>query len=240
MGAHMENLTTTKQRDGNLRFATAERSAHSGIFDLDNTREPSDFYHISKRTIDIVLAAFGITLLVPIFLVIALGIILEDGGSIIYRREMIGLRGRRFTMFKFRTMVFDAEIYLERHPELYQIFKENMKLQHDPRVTQFGRFLRRLYLDELPQLFNVLAGEMSLVGPRAIHQNELELYGEYADKRHSVKPGITGLWQISSNRHTCYDERIPLDMRYIDNRSLIFDITILLRTLKVLFLRKGS
>ena len=118
-------------------------------------------------------------------------------------------------------------------------FQQNMKLKHDPRVTQVGRFLRKIYLDELPQLFNVLVGQMSLVGPRAIHRCGLELYGQHAEKRHSVKPGITGLWQISPDRHRCYEERIPLDMQYIDTRSYIVDFAILLKTLKVLIFRTG-
>ena len=114
-----------------------------------------------------------------------------------------------------------------------------MKLQYDPRITGLGKFLRRTYLDELPQLFNILLGQMSFVGPRAIHQCELTLYGEYAEKRHTVKPGITGLWQISPDRFRCYEERIPLDMQYIDKRSFFLDLAILLKTLKVLIISKG-
>jgi len=136
-------------------------------------------------------------------------------------------------------MIPNADTYLEEQTELMHDFQQNMKLKHDPRVTQVGRFLRKIYLDELPQLFNVLVGQMSLVGPRAIHRCELELYGQYAEKRHSVKPGITGLWQISPDRHRCYEERIPLDMQYIDTRSYIVDFAILLKTLKVLIFRTG-
>jgi lipopolysaccharide/colanic/teichoic acid biosynthesis glycosyltransferase len=130
-------------------------------------------------------------------------------------------------------MIPNADAYLEQHPELKLAYQENMKLQQDPRITRLGTFLRKVYLDELPQLFNVLAGHMSLVGPRAIHERELILYGEYAEKRHSVKPGMTGLWQISPNRYRCYDDRIPLDIHYVDNRSFFLYISILLKTLKV-------
>ncbi len=200
---------------------------------------PSQFYLISKRLIDITLSLIGMVLLMPIFLIIALCIKLSDGGRILYRREMVGLRGRSFRMLKFRTMIPNADSYLEEHADLIQKFRQRMKLENDPRVTRVGRFLRKIYLDELPQLFNVLVGHMSLVGPRAIHQRELPLYGEHAEKRHSVKPGLTGLWQISPNRHRCYEDRIPLDMQYIYTCSLMLDLLILLKTLKVLIARNG-
>jgi lipopolysaccharide/colanic/teichoic acid biosynthesis glycosyltransferase len=201
--------------------------------------EPSRFYIISKRLIDILLSLIGIIGLLPVFLMIAICIKLDDGGDILYRREMVGLRGQPFIMFKFRTMIPNADTYLEKQAELKQEFERSMKLKHDPRITRVGRFLRKTYLDELPQLFNVLMGQMSLVGPRAIHQRELVLYGEYAEKRHVVKPGLTGLWQISPDRHRSYEQRIPLDMHYIDTRSLIVDLMILLKTLKVLFAHTG-
>ncbi len=131
---------------------------------------------------------------------------------------MIGLHGRRFTLLKFRTMIPDADAYLEKHPELKAEYQKNMKLQYDPRITRLGRFLRKTYLDELPQLFNVLVGQMSFVGPRAIHQRELAFMVSMW-RRESVKPGMTGLWQISPDRYRCYEDRISLDMRYIDTRS---------------------
>jgi exopolysaccharide production protein ExoY len=205
----------------------------------ETTRKASLLYQVSKRLIDIVLATFGLVVLMPVFLAIAICIKLDDGGEILYIREMIGLQGRRFFLLKFRTMIPDADAYLEKHPELKQEFLQNRKLKHDPRVTRVGRFLRKAYLDELLQLFNILVGQMSLVGPRAIHQDELALYREYAQKRHSVKPGLTGLWQISPNRYSCYEERIPLDMQYIDNCSFIFDLTILMKTLKVFIAHSG-
>ncbi|HTD19348.1 MAG TPA: sugar transferase, partial [Ktedonobacteraceae bacterium] len=174
-----------------------------------------------------------------VFLVIAICIKLDDGGDILYFREMIGLRGRNFTILKFRTMIPDADAYLEQHPELKLEYEKNMKLDDDPRVTRLGRFLRRTYLDELPQLFNVLTGHMSLVGPRSLPAHELTLYGEYAQKRLTVKPGVTGSWQVSENRYSSYAKRILLDMQYIDNRSFFLDLIILLKTLKVLIVQAG-
>ena len=155
-------------------------------------------------------------------------------------REIIGKNGRRFFALKFRTMIPDADMYLAKHPELMQKYQHNMKLERDPRVTRVGRFLRKTSVDELPQLFNVLVGQMSLVGPRIIHPSELPRYGKYAPKRLSVKPGITGLWQISGRQHISYDERVQLDMRYIDTCSFVVDFAILVKTLKVFIVHTGA
>lgn len=203
-------------------------------------REPSAFYYVSKRTIDIVLAVLGIIALIPVFLIIAACIKLDDGEDILHFREIIGKNGRRFYALKFRTMRVDADEYLAKRPELMRKYQQNMKLERDPRITRVGRFLRKTSLDELPQLFNVVVGQMSLVGPRIIHPSELPRYGEYAEKRLSVSPGITGLWQISGRQHISYDERVLLDMRYLDNRSLLVDFTILLKTLKVFIVHTGA
>jgi len=201
---------------------------------------PSQFYFLSKRFFDIALSLFGIIVLSPVFLIIALCIKLGDGGSVLHFREIIGKNGRRFYALKFRTMIHDADLYLAKHPELMQKFQQNMKLESDPRVTRVGRFLRKTSLDELPQLFNVLVGQMSLVGPRIIHPSELPRFGKFASKRLSVKPGITGLWQISGRQHISYEERVLLDMRYIDTRSIIVDFTILFKTMKVFIVHTGA
>jgi lipopolysaccharide/colanic/teichoic acid biosynthesis glycosyltransferase len=137
-------------------------------------------------------------------------------------------------------MITNADAYLQLHPQLMHTYLQNMKLEQDPRITRVGRFLRKTSLDELPQLFNVLVGQMSLVGPRIIHPSELSRYGVYAPKRLSVKPGLTGLWQISGRQHIAYEERIVLDMYYIDHRSILFDLLIIVRTLKVLVIHTGA
>lgn len=236
----METTITTKTREERLTSATVETSDCNGsTTGIGVTCNPSLLYCVLKRLIDIVFATLGIVMLIPVFLVIAVCIKLEDGGQVLYLREMVGLRSRRFTLLKFRTMISNADSYLEEHPELKLEYQKNMKLQDDPRVTRLGRFLRKTYLDELPQLFNVLIGQMSFVGPRAIHQRELALYGEYVEKRHSVKPGITGLWQVSPDRHSCYEDRIPLDMKYVDTCSLFLDLVILVKTLKALIVQTG-
>ncbi len=236
----MESITTTEWREEGLTSNMVERGAfNTSATSADIIHNSSRLYCALKRFLDVILAAFSIVVLLPLFLVIAVCIKLEDGGDILYFREMIGLHDRRFTIFKFRTMIPNADIYLEQHPELKLEYQKNMKLQCDPRITRSGRFLRKTYLDELPQLFNVLLGQMSLVGPRAIHQRELALYGEYTKKRHSVKPGITGLWQISPDRYRYYEKRIWLDIQYIDKRSLFLDLAILLKTIKVLIAQTG-
>jgi lipopolysaccharide/colanic/teichoic acid biosynthesis glycosyltransferase len=206
----------------------------------EDVRELSLFYYLSKRLIDIVLATFGLIVLLPVFVAIALCIKLIDGGEVLYFREVIGQHGKRFFALKFRTMIADADHFLEKNPELMRKYQQNMKLEGDPRITKIGRFLRRSSLDELPQLFNVLIGQMSLVGPRIIHPSELPRYGEYAQKRLSVRPGITGLWQISGRQHIDYNERVLLDMRYIDTRSFAGDFVILFKTLNVLVVHTGA
>lgn len=237
----MEQMSVTlpkKSEDGLV--AGKVSGIQIGTFSTDIISEPSRMYHIAKRSVDVVLSFIGIVALVPVFLIIALCIKLDDGGSILHFREITGRNGRRFYALKFRTMIENADEFLAKHPELLQKFQQNMKLEGDPRITRVGRILRTTSLDELPQLFNVLVGQMSLVGPRIIHPSELPRYGDYARKRLSVTPGITGLWQISGRQHISYDERVALDMQYIDNRSFSSDTVILLKTLKVFIVHTGA
>src|SRR6266581_7275698 len=212
----------------------------SGNLSILSVREASRLYYASKRLFDIIMSLVGIIVLSAVFLVIALCIKLDGGGPILHFREIVGLHGRRFFALKFRTMIPDADAYLVKNPELMRKYQQNMKLLRDPRVTRVGRVLRKTSLDELPQLFNVLVGQMSLVGPRIIHPSELPRYGNYAPKRLSVKPGITGLWQISGRQHISYDERVQLDMRYIDTCSFVVDFAILVKTLKVFIVHTGA
>ena len=211
-----------------------------GVVSREAVQEPSLLYYLIKRLLDIVLSISGIIVLMPVFIIIALCIKLDDGGPVLHFREIIGLHGRRFYALKFRTMIRNADEFLAKHPELMRKYQQNMKLIGDPRITRVGKFLRKTSLDELPQLFNVLVGQMSLVGPRIIHPSELPRYGEYAQKRLSVRPGITGLWQISGRQHISYDERVRLDMQYIDHRSCMSDIVILLKTVKVFIVHTGA
>ncbi|GAC1347188.1 MAG: hypothetical protein NVSMB27_12060 [Ktedonobacteraceae bacterium] len=233
-----KQLTSTKEVEESILEQYSFVSVSS--ISTEIAHEPSRFYSFSKRLIDIVLAAFGLIMLLPVFFIIAICIKLDDGGDILYFREIIGQYGKRFFALKFRTMIADADDYLEKHPELMRRYKQNMKLTEDPRITRIGQFLRKTSLDELPQLVNVLLGQMSLVGPRIIHPSELPRYGKFTQKRLSALPGITGLWQISGRQHTSYEERVLLDMRYLDTRSCYGDLIILIKTLKVLIIHTGA
>ena len=202
-------------------------------------QESTALFCFLKRLIDIVFALLGIILLTPVFLIVAGSVKLNDGGEIFHFREIVGLHNRRFFALKFRTMIPDADDYLVNHPDLLREYKQNMKLEDDPRITKIGGFLRKTSLDELPQLFNVLIGQMTLVGPRMIHPMELSRYGEFAQKRLSVKPGMTGLWQLYGRKQDSLETRIALDMQYIDSRTILLDLMILLKTIRVFVLQTG-
>jgi lipopolysaccharide/colanic/teichoic acid biosynthesis glycosyltransferase len=199
-----------------------------------------------KRAIDILGALLGLILLAPLFLLLYMVVRLSSPGPGYYRRRVLaqqtytGGTPESFDAFKFRTMVIDADQVLQNDPQLMAEYRKSFKLAHDPRITRIGTPLRRLSLDELPQLWNVLIGQMSLVGPRMITEEELDHYGEEASRLLSVKPGMTGLWQVSGRSNISYQERVSLDMLYIDNRSLRTDIEILARTVICVLQRRGA
>jgi len=196
-----------------------------------------------KRAIDIVGSAVLLVLFAPLFLVIGLLVAL-DGGPIVYAHRRVGQGGKPFDCLKFRTMILGAEDclveYLAHHPEAGQEWARDQKLGFDPRVTPIGRLLRRTSLDELPQLVNVLRGEMSLVGPRPVTVGELAHYGPSADHYFSVRPGITGPWQIGGRNDVSYARRVALDSEYARTLSVWRDIAILARTPAVVLSRKGA
>jgi len=182
-------------------------------------------------------------LLSPFMLLIA-WLVRRDGGPALFAHPRIGKKGRVFKCYKFRTMVVDAEKKLEKllqqRPELRQQWLAERKLQSDPRVNKIGGFLRRTSLDELPQLFNVIRGEMSLVGPRPVVRSELRRFGSDVGYYLLVRPGMTGLWQISGRSDTDYDKRVYLDAWYVKNWSFWYDLIILLKTIKVVLKREGA
>jgi lipopolysaccharide/colanic/teichoic acid biosynthesis glycosyltransferase len=193
----------------------------------------------AKYCLDWLGAAALIVLLLPLFVAIGFVIALESGWPIIYRRRVLSSAGE-FDAFKFRTMRRDADCVLEANPALKAEFERNFKLKDDPRVTKVGAVLRKMSLDELPQLFNVLRGQMSLVGPRMITAPEVVKYGRHATLLLSVKPGLTGYWQIHGRQNVPYEERVAMDIRYIQQWSLFQDLKILAETPLKVLKREGA
>jgi len=194
---------------------------------------------------DIFFSFFALLLFSPIILVIAIVIkIKSPNGSIFFAHKRKGLRGKDIYVHKFRTMYSDADIRLDNllneNPKLREEYNKNFKLKNDPRIIEgIGNFLRKTSLDELPQFFDSLCGNLSIVGPRPIVQDELKKYGQYAQKLLSVKPGITGLWQVSGRNNLSYEERVNLDMKYINKKTFFLDLKIIFLTVKVMILREG-
>lgn len=198
-------------------------------------------YNIGKRFIDIVGSIAGIIVLSPFLLIIAILVRLDSKGPVLFSHKRLGLGGKIIKVYKFRTMVSNAEELLKKLTPQQKIeYEKNFKLENDPRITKLGKFLRESSIDELPQLLNVLKGEMTAVGPRPIVPTELQKYGEFGEKLLSVKPGLTGSWQTSGRSDTTYEERIQLDMEYIDTRTLWMDIKIAFKTLGVVFKKSGA
>jgi len=192
-----------------------------------------------KNLMDRVLAAVGLALLLPLFAVVAVAIKVSDPGPVFFRQARVGREGRIFRVWKFRTMYTDAEerraALMDQNESDGQLFK----IRKDPRVFPLGRFLRRTSIDELPQLINVLTGEMSLVGPRPLPAEDGDYLGDVR-RRLLVKPGITGLWQVSGRSDLSWDEAVRLDLYYVDNWSLAYDLSILWRTVGVVLRRTGA
>jgi exopolysaccharide biosynthesis polyprenyl glycosylphosphotransferase len=193
-----------------------------------------------KRAMDVILTLLLLVLLMPLMIVIGLLVKLTSGGPIIYRQVRCGLYGRKFVLYKFRSMHQGAEDVLWEIRHLNEMDGPVFKMRNDPRVTPFGRFLRKSSIDELPQLWNVIKGDMSLVGPRAPLPEEVKEYTRWQRRRLSVKPGITCLWQVSGRNEIDFHEWMKLDLQYIDNWSLLLDLKILLRTFPVVLLGKGA
>lgn len=197
-----------------------------------------------KRVMDLTLSFVGGILILPFLFVIGLSIKLETRGPVFFRQSRIGRDGKTIHILKFRTMVRNAEEVLENYladnPDLRKEWEEDQKLRHDPRITRMGALLRRTSLDELPQLWNVLLGQMSLVGPRPIVENEIIRYGAAFNAYKRVRPGMTGLWQVSGRNDLSYKQRVHLDRFYISNWSTWLDLLILARTLPVVLGRKGA
>ena len=201
------------------------------------TQLPYEFF---KRAMDVLGSFISLTVLSPVWLVLTLIVKLDSPGPIVYRRRVLGRHGAQFDAFKFRTMYVNGDQLLAAQPQLQAALIDQHKLKDDPRVTRSGRWLRKFSLDEVPQLINVLLGQMSLVGPRKITQPELDRYGTDAAELLTVKPGLTGLWQTSGRSDLSYADRVQLDLRYIRTRSIRIDLGLLLKTPVIVFKGRGA
>jgi lipopolysaccharide/colanic/teichoic acid biosynthesis glycosyltransferase len=199
---------------------------------------------IAKRLFDIVFSLSVLILCAPIYLILAAAIACTSSGSVFYVQERVGKNYRHFGCIKFRTMVPNADRVLDemmaRSADLRQEFSENFKLKHDPRITKIGKFLRITSLDEFPQFINVLKGEMSVVGPRPLVPEEIEKYGNSIDKVLTIRPGITGLWQVSGRNDIPYAQRIRIDVSYVKRRNFWLDLRIVILTVAVMLMPKNN
>lgn len=197
-------------------------------------------YHFIKRLFDIVLSIIGLVILSPLMLIIAYKIKKEDGGPVFYKQVRVGKNGCHFKMYKFRSMVTDADQLLEELRDQNDVDGAMFKMKHDPRITKIGHFIREHSLDELPQLVNVLKGDMSLVGPRPPLPSEVDQYTEYDKQRLYVMPGCTGLWQVTVRNKVGFNEMVQLDIQYIQKASFIFDLWIIWKTVEIIIRPNGS
>lgn len=200
-----------------------------------------DIYQYVKRASDIVISLIALVVLSPVFLLIAVLIKKESDGPVFFIHKRIGKNGEKIGIYKFRTMVQNAEDLIKHFtPEQMKEFKENFKLENDPRITKIGKILRKTSLDELPQLINILKGELSLIGPRPVVEDEVEKYGKNKSKFLSIKPGLTGYWAANGRSSVSYNERMKMELYYVDNVSLKLDIKIFFKTIASVFKKEGA
>ncbi|WP_445290604.1 sugar transferase [Aeribacillus sp. FSL K6-2848] len=222
-------------------FASNHSVEYTSFQSLEDT---SKLYAITKRTMDIVGAIIGLILTSPLFFIISIFYLFGDSkGPIFFKQIRVGKNGKKFYIYKFRSMIVKAEDKLKADKELYQKYVENnykLEPHEDPRITNLGRFLRKTSLDEIPQLINVLKGEMSLVGPRPVVVEELREYGDRVNEFLSIKPGMTGYWAVSGRSNIDYPERVDLELFYVYNQSFYLDIRIIFKTLQIVLTRKGA
>jgi exopolysaccharide biosynthesis polyprenyl glycosylphosphotransferase len=213
--------------------------AEVSLIELKKTRITGTNAKI-KAVEDFVLALIILVVFSPVLLIITILIRLDSPGPVFYRQRVLGLQAKPFEKLKFRSMYHNSQEILIAHPELYEQYARGFKLKNDPRITRLGAFLRSYSIDELPQLINIIMGQMSLVGPRPISPAELEKYGNWSTNLFTVKPGLTGFWQTSGRSDLSYEERIKLDMYYIRNWTLWLDFYILLMTIPAVLTKKGA
>ena len=209
--------------------------------EIDNMEIKGKIYRGFKRIVDIVLGCIGLVVLSPIFLLLAICIKIDSKGPVIFAHKRIGKNGKEFKMYKFRSMYKNSEKMIENFSEEQKReWQENFKLENDPRITKVGKFLRKTSLDELPQLLNIIQGDLALIGPRPVVKSELEKYGENAGKFLSVTPGLTGNWAASGRSNTTYEERMEMELWYVDNISFKTDLKIFFKTIIAVIKKEGA
>ncbi|WP_309743566.1 MULTISPECIES: sugar transferase [unclassified Chamaesiphon] len=224
--------------DRPIASPVARQAANTRVFRRHKSQD------LTKRLFDIVFSLFVLVVFAPLYLVLALIIAGTSSGSVFYIQERVGQNYQRFGCIKFRTMIPNADRLLQEmmaeSAELRQEFSENFKLKSDPRITKIGKFLRSTNLDEFPQFVNVLKGEMSIVGPRPLVPEEIERYGTQIDRVLTIRPGITGLWQVSGRNDIPYAQRIRIDVSYVKRRNFWLDLQIVLKTVLMTIMPKNN
>ena len=235
-------------RKGDLEYV-ADSNITMDLVQLKNLADRSKFVFklekATKRIVDVIASLFGMVALIPLTIGIYIAnIIVGDKGPVFYTHERLGKDGKKFGMYKFRTMCVDADQklkeLLEKDEDARREWEENRKLKNDPRITKVGKILRKTSLDEVPQFINVLKGDMSLVGPRAVVDDEIEKFGFLKNKVLSVKPGITGYWAANGRSNTTYEERVAMEAKYVDEFSIFMDIKILFKTVSSVLKKEGA
>ena len=225
----------------NIEFANENVIENSLKIKETQNSEKARRYIKVKRILDCILATIALIILSPIYLIIAIAVKIDSKGPVFFGHTRIGKNGKIIKIYKYRTMVTNAEELIKQFtPEQMKEYKENFKLENDPRVTKVGKFLRKTSLDELPQLLNIIQGDLALIGPRPVVKKELEKYGENAGKFLSVTPGLTGNWAASGRSNTTYEERMEMELWYVDNISFITDVKIFFKTIIAVIKKEGA
>ena len=206
---------------------------------IENERS-NVLYEVIKRIIDIVASFIGLILLSPLILIVSMLIKLESKGEVIFKQKRVGLNGKEFYMYKFRSMVINAEELKEQLESQNEMSGPMFKIKDDPRITKVGKFIRKTSIDELPQLINVIKGDMSLVGPRPSLPKEVKKFEQWMMERLEVKPGLTCIWQISGRNNIDFEDWMKLDIKYVRERSLVLDFKLIFKTIFVLFGDKNA
>lgn len=226
----------------NMQISNEEANMAAIYNNIENTKiDKKKIYKAIKRTMDILISSIASILLIPFFIIIYILIKIDSKGSVFFKHTRIGKNGKIIKIYKFRTMKENAEEMIKNFtPEQMKEWKENYKLSNDPRVTRIGKVLRKTSLDELPQIFNILKGELSIVGPRPVIEEELEKYGNNKEKFLSVTPGLTGNWAANGRSCTSYEDRMKLELYYVDNISLRLDVKIFVKTFFKVLKKEGA